>query len=79
MKKGNAHSDALVGEAGLIDRVLRDQGLHATWGYAALANNPADGISRGAKVLPTDIAKGGAGGGLRALSAPPFRQWDYKL
>ncbi|KEG06395.1 TcC31.12 [Trypanosoma grayi] len=58
MKKGNTHSDALVGEAGLIDRVLRDQGLHASWDYVASKNNPADGISRGAKVLPTDIAKG---------------------
>ncbi|KEG05256.1 hypothetical protein DQ04_24531000, partial [Trypanosoma grayi] len=58
MQKGNTHSDALVGEAGHIDRVLRDHGLNATWGYVASENNPADGMSRGAKVFPTDIAKG---------------------
>ncbi|KEG06111.1 putative protein kinase, putative,serine/threonine protein kinase [Trypanosoma grayi] len=44
MKKGDAHSDGLVGGAGLIDRVLRDQGLHATWGYVASENNPSNGI-----------------------------------
>ncbi|KEG06906.1 hypothetical protein DQ04_11691010, partial [Trypanosoma grayi] len=58
MPKGSTHSDAPVGVAGHIDRALRGQGLHATWGYVASEKNPADGIPRGVKVLPTDIAKG---------------------
>ncbi|KEG05376.1 hypothetical protein DQ04_22751000 [Trypanosoma grayi] len=45
-------------EVGRIDRVLRDQDLNATWGYVVSENNPTDGISQGAEVLPADIAKG---------------------
>ncbi|KEG07070.1 hypothetical protein DQ04_11021000 [Trypanosoma grayi] len=58
MNKSSKHSDALAAGAGHIDRALRDQGLNATWGYVASENNPADGISSGAKALPADIAKG---------------------
>ncbi|KEG06069.1 hypothetical protein DQ04_16121000, partial [Trypanosoma grayi] len=45
------------------------RGRHIRWGKGF-----ADGHREG-----VGLANGSAGGGLRALSAPPFRQWDYKL
>ncbi|KEG05809.1 hypothetical protein DQ04_18241000 [Trypanosoma grayi] len=42
--------------------------------YITRSKGSADGHREG-----VGLAKGSAGGGLRALSAPPFRQWGYKL
>ncbi|KAH8604890.1 hypothetical protein ERJ75_001666500 [Trypanosoma vivax] len=45
--KVNAHSDALVHEPSLIDRVLQEQGVQTSWGYIASAEDAVDGIPRG--------------------------------
>ncbi|KAH8604090.1 hypothetical protein ERJ75_001734200 [Trypanosoma vivax] len=46
MKKANARSGALVRERLLIDKVLQEQGVRASWAYIASGDNPADEISR---------------------------------
>ncbi|KAG8340757.1 hypothetical protein TRVL_08412 [Trypanosoma vivax] len=58
MKKGSAHSTALVRGPSLIDRVLQQQCVHTSCDCIASAKKPADGISRGNRFRSVDIAKG---------------------
>ncbi|KAG8340424.1 hypothetical protein TRVL_08751 [Trypanosoma vivax] len=73
MKKGNRHSDALVRESSLIDRVLQEQGVQTSWHYIASAENAADGICIGNGLRQMNIVKRGTEGEVRnAFPASPF-------
>ncbi|KAH8617061.1 hypothetical protein ERJ75_000414900 [Trypanosoma vivax] len=58
MKKGNAHSTALVREPSLIDKALQEQCVQASSDCTSSADNPADGISRGNRLRSVDVASG---------------------